>query len=105
MVRIRQPGPAWLGVAFIGVLGLSPPSTAGAADPTVDFNRDIRPILSDVCFQCHGPDQAKRKAKQSLKTEDGSRGKAAAAAASALAAAGGAIWFWRRRSGGDETEK
>ena len=51
-----------------------------------------------------GKAQAKRKAKQSLKTEDGSRGKAAAAAASALAAAGGAIWFWRRRSGGDETE-
>jgi hypothetical protein len=52
-----------------------------------------------------GKMQAKRKAKQSLKTEDGSRGKAAAAAASALAAAGGALWFWRRRSGGDETEK
>jgi hypothetical protein len=52
-----------------------------------------------------GKAQARRKAKQSLKTEDGSRGKAAAAAASALAAAGGAIWFWRRRSGGDETEK
>ena len=53
-----------------------------------------------------GKAQARRKAKQSLKTEDGSRGKAAAAAAaaSALAAAGGAIWVWRRRSGGDETE-
>ena len=51
-----------------------------------------------------GKAQARRKAKQSLKTEDGSRGKAAAAAASALAAAGGAIWFWRRRSGGVETE-
>jgi hypothetical protein len=52
-----------------------------------------------------GKAQAKRKAKQSLKTEDGRGGKAAAAAAvSALAAAGGALWFWRRRSGdGDET--
>ncbi len=28
----------------------------------VDFNRDVRPILADHCFQCHGPDAGKRKA-------------------------------------------
>jgi mono/diheme cytochrome c family protein len=30
--------------------------------PPIDFNRDVRPILADNCFQCHGPDRSQRKA-------------------------------------------
>jgi mono/diheme cytochrome c family protein len=38
---------------------------------TVQFNRDIRPILADNCYSCHGPDKDKRKAKLRLDTKDG----------------------------------
>ena len=42
-----------------------------AADPPIDFNRDVRPILSNNCLACHGPDPAARKAKLRLDTYDG----------------------------------
>ncbi len=43
-------------------------SLSGMASP-VEFNRDIRPIFSDRCFTCHGPDAATRKTKMRLDME------------------------------------
>ena len=48
-------------------------SSPAPADPEdgVRFNRDVRPILANACFQCHGPDPGGRKAKLRFDREDG----------------------------------
>jgi len=38
------------------------PEGVSAAEKPVDFNRDVRPILANHCYACHGPDQARRQA-------------------------------------------
>ena len=52
-------------------------SSAGfAADEVIEFNRDVRPILSDHCFACHGPDTRKVKAGFRFDQEKSAKGPA-----------------------------
>ena len=58
-------------VALISGTLLAAANVSGAA--SVDFNRDVRPILSDRCFACHGPDRASRKSPLRLDQEESAR--------------------------------
>ena len=58
------------GIYFLFASGLSLFSKSPDNHSKIDFNRDIRPIFSDHCYACHGPDEQKRKAGLRLDVEE-----------------------------------
>src|SRR5579863_4046636 len=45
---------------IVGAILLAAMLLPGSGRAQVSFNRDIRPIMSDTCFKCHGPDKSGR---------------------------------------------
>jgi hypothetical protein len=72
MTRIVSARIGWklLALLLAGCFGWQAlPHTGATAQRRLDFNRDIRPILSDKCFACHGPDATAKRIKLRLDSE------------------------------------
>ncbi|MBY0459042.1 MAG: DUF1549 domain-containing protein, partial [Gemmataceae bacterium] len=64
-------------VVLLG-LALAPPAAGQDKGAAVDFARDVLPLLSNHCFQCHGPDEKARKGDLRLDLKDDALRKAGA---------------------------
>lgn len=63
-------GLAW-GVWMVAIE--APPGVDAGEERRIDFDREIRPILSDKCYACHGPDAGSRGIRLRLDSEEGAR--------------------------------
>ena len=108
MTRISQRSPV-LSTLAVGCLGLALCSTAATAASVakggkVDFNRDIRPILSEHCYTCHGPDAGKLKARLRFDLKESALGKAKSGKLAVLPGAPGQSEMIRRITSLDPDE-
>jgi hypothetical protein len=55
----------------IGLLSAGSRVCAAEDGKAIDFDREIRPIFSESCYPCHGPDENKRKANLRFDRKEG----------------------------------
>ena len=63
----------WLIAVFLMGPLAHPPASLLQDSVAVDFQREIRPLLSDRCFSCHGPDATDRDSDLRLDSEKAAR--------------------------------
>jgi hypothetical protein len=91
---------------FVGLLAIlcMPVAVAHAGPQPLSFNRDVRPILSDKCFACHGFDAKHRKAGMRLDIADGAFAKTENGAMPIEPGQPGKSEVWKRITSADEDE-
>src|SRR6266568_1268715 len=63
-IKIRRANSITLaGLMSLGGINAVAAESLQRGSAKVDFNREIRPILTENCYKCHGPDDGARKAK------------------------------------------
>jgi len=67
---VRLTFPLRLAAACLAAVAAPRTAVHAAAPARIEFNRDVRPILSENCYSCHGPDKGHRKAKLRLDERD-----------------------------------
>ncbi|MBL8842689.1 MAG: PSD1 domain-containing protein [Planctomycetes bacterium] len=87
-----------------GFAGVAPVAPGGDDGGPIRFARDVRPLLSEYCFACHGPDAAKREAELRLDTRAGLYGDAARRGV-VVPGALEQSELWRRIGDADEMER
>ncbi|MBK7406152.1 MAG: PSD1 domain-containing protein [Phycisphaerales bacterium] len=95
------------GVLLTGVAvgARGPRPEAAAAGSSGDLARDVRPILSNTCFKCHGPDPSARKAELRLDTAAGLVSAAESGKAPIAPGDRGASELWRRITTDDPEDR
>ena len=78
---------------------------AGPAGGLVQFNRDVRPFLSDKCFACHGFDARKRKGGLRLDTVEGAYGRGESGSVAVVPGDPAGSELWRRVNSDDREER
>lgn len=95
--------PKFLTRFFILLLAAVSPASA-EEDRLLEYNRDVRPILSENCFACHGSDAKARKSGLRLDVREGAHGKAKSGALAIVPGDPEASELWKRVSSADPDE-
>ncbi|MCC6676445.1 MAG: PSD1 domain-containing protein [Phycisphaerales bacterium] len=98
---------ALAGLGVVTAVAVGPdgaPPTVSLTGPSVRYGRDIRPILSDRCFQCHGPDAQKREAGLRLDLREEALAVRKDGPAAIVPGQSGESELWRRVTNSDPDE-